>query len=412
MPENHLDRLTPNGHRSAEQFHHGADRDIMDEDYDMVQLLQQSLALRYPVPDPEDTWQRVLSSHARSRASTEVPGARRHDSTLQSLVSIGAPPLLTIPLPHVAPAPAAYIPWRSGLAVLALAAVVVLGLLGSLRGVIGWSWTHAQRGDVLPTQEATSPDQDVLALEPAALQAQLGPGWRVVGTWAGVADHDAPAITGFVGSTRLEFGGPNGARLTLVIMPLALDTSATSKAWDWNRGVLDDTVQDQMDPQSPGLSTEPQDATVPGCAQALHQEGSGKVDWMYLVGVTLCTVDAREVILVTASGEILGREGSAASDQMATFIARQLAAAPIVPTHRSRRDANGGLFREPSRDASVERPLPPGAPLRWTGAFEQVNNGDAKGYWLQMQTVDGTEGWVSETALIGTPLVAEGASGP
>lgn len=407
MTEDHRYPLTPNGHRNSKP-QGGSDGDLTLEDQSMVQMLQQAAAMRYPVPDPEVTWQRIMARQAPSNVRAVNKRGHQRDRTLPPLVSSGAPHLPAMPKPQALPAPPLHVQWRPVLAVLALSAVVGLGLLGSLRGVLEWSWPLAQRGMILPMQEAASSDQVVLALDPADLQAQLGPGWSIEGSQAGVADVEAPAITGFLGSTRLQFGGPNGARLTLVIMPLAADASAISKAWSWTREDLADIVQYAMDPNSSTLAYGPEDTTVPGCAQAIHREGDGKVDWMYLVGVTLCQVDTQEMVLVTTSGEILGNEGSAASDQMASFIAKHLVSSPIVPTHHyDGIDTGDGLSRDPSPDAPVVEPLPRGAPLRWTGELERTVNGDVETYWLQMQTADGTEGWVPGTSLVPTPQSAE-----
>lgn len=381
--------------------------DVSFDDHAMVQTLQQAVAMHYPVPDANVAWRHVLRQHTHQHAGAGVPHGEQQEITPPLVMNSIAPPHRAVRTTQDQLASPTRVAWRSALGVAALVAVIVLGFLGSARGIIDWPRVPAQTEDSVDTLQAVSPDdQEVLALDPEKLGEHLGTGWNLTSAWSGVADVGASDFTGFLGSTRFVFRGPEEALITVDIRPVAGDPASPAVAWAWAK---EDALYEQSRLVAGGSS---QPTSLQGCRDALHMEGARKADHSSVGGVTLCAVDSSEIVLTTTAGEVLGSEGWTASDRVATFVAAELAEASIVPTHRYEGSGaiGSGLYQNALLNAPLVQPLNRGARLRWTGDAAPSPDSGSKTPWLRMRTVEGMEGWVPGELL--DPAVEGEVSGP
>lgn len=373
-----------------------------DEDQVLVHTLYQAVAMHYPAPDAGVAWQRVMAreAHRNQRAAELID--QTSEEILSVLVLAGAAHDAARPFPQNVPQSRRRSRWHSISSVILLAAVIVLALLGSIRGIVAWPPFQARPGDTPTTFQAVSSDGDpeVLAIDPDVLIVHLGSGWKLSSALAEIANVMEPMFDGSLGSTRFVFRGPEGALTIVEVLPVAADPSALASAW----AQTDSESLIEMGRLEP--ETRSREAViVTGCRQAIHIEGARKSEPPSPVGITLCAVESSEIVLVTTSGEFLGNEGWSASDRVATFVAAELAAAPIVPTHRfvHRSETESGLYQAALTGSPLLRPLASGTLLRWTGDVAPSPNAVSKTPWLKMRTADGPEGWVPGDLLIPAP---------
>ena len=359
----------------------------------MVHLLQEAVVTRYPVPDATTAWNRVLALQTTPGVDG---GASPIDPQRFPRFAVARTSAVQHRDPASTQAPStlpALVSWRAILGVVTLATVIVVGLLGSLRGSVAWPPLPAQTSEPSVTMPAvSSAAQDVLAFDPALLVRHLGAGWSLSSGRALVAEVGAPDFTGFLGTTRLVLRGPEEALITVEVRPVAADFFSMDSAWSWAHS---DALMEQGRLVAAEASSE--SANVQGCRQALHIERMREADRTAIGGVTLCAVASSEIVLVTTSGAVLGAEGWAASDQVASVVAQALADATFVPTHRYEGASTParGLLQSPLTNAPVTQPLTWGTLLRWTGDAAVSPIPDSETPWLKMRTAEGMEGWVS-----------------
>ena len=140
----------------------------------------------------------------------------------------------------------------------------------------------------------------------------FGDDWALLATPAPTAEISAAFRDVAFG----VYGGPNGARITLVVYLVAEGMTAVRDSWEIaNKDYEAYRLEMDWGFQS---TRETETATAPlpaGCADARRIYGVEKIGFQtFPVGLTLCASDPDVIVLAYASGEVNGLSGYEASD--------------------------------------------------------------------------------------------------
>lgn len=162
---------------------------------------------------------------------------------------------------------------------------------------------------VTVAQDTSSPEAGAQSSRYLPAATAFGTGWKQTDTSGLQVPSDI-----FREGSRGVYGGPNGARVAVLVL-LATDSRvAVRQSWEEATKTFDqyryslaehyDYTQserlDAMDPPS-------------GCVEAKRAEGQDE-RFGFTAGITLCAIDPDIIVLAAASGDITKKTGYAASD--------------------------------------------------------------------------------------------------
>jgi len=167
--------------------------------------------------------------------------------------------------------------------------------------------------------------QEQTAIERLPDAAALGPGWSVL-------DADATAVADLPSALRdaavATYGGPDGARASVLVMLVADGMSAIRDSWELGNDTFD-RYSYQIDEES-GAERDLEDRPLPeGCADGRRTFGTDEVlGANFPAGVSLCAADPDMIVVTYASGDVDGQTGYRASDHLVTLVLKQREDAP------------------------------------------------------------------------------------
>ena len=160
-------------------------------------------------------------------------------------------------------------------------------------------------GVVLAGESGPGSGPAARAYLPAA--AAMGEGWTA---WP--LDSIAVPAAPFREGAAAAYGGPGGARVVVAALLATDGRVAVRQSWEEAIGLYeghrrrleyDGEREDRLTAAAP----------PPGCVEAKRVEGADD-DFGFAAGIVLCAVDPDLILLVVASGDVLGLEGAAAAD--------------------------------------------------------------------------------------------------
>lgn len=190
--------------------------------------------------------------------------------------------------------------------------VILLVMFGCVLGPgrAGWAATEQPISGLLP--------------DPAA----FGEGWTAVQSSALQLPAEA-----FREGVNAVYAGPSGARVMVLVMRETTEHVAVRRSWEEALTLFERASRETARNRNQDAYL----ATLPppqGCLEAKRLEGTVKsigLDTGIPAGITLCAAGSGIIILVTASGTVLGATGHAATDAIVEQILSTQPAATLAP---------------------------------------------------------------------------------
>lgn len=189
--------------------------------------------------------------------------------------------------------------------------VLLMVLVGSFLapGSAGWAATEQAISTLLP--------------DPAT----FGDGWMTAQSSALQLPTEA-----FREGVSAVYAGPAGARVILLVMRETTEHVAVRRSWEEALTLFEragrETARNRNQDEYLATLPPPQ-----GCLEAKRLEGTVKslgLDTGIPTGITLCAADPGLILLVAASGTVLGATGHAAADAIVEHILSTQPAATLV----------------------------------------------------------------------------------
>jgi hypothetical protein len=164
---------------------------------------------------------------------------------------------------------------------------------------------------VTVAQETPLPEAGAQSSRYLPKATAFGTDWKLTDTTGLQVPSDI-----FREGSRAVYGGPNGARVAVLVL-LATDARVAvrqsweeaTKTFDQYRYALaehyDYTQSERLDAMDPPS----------GCVEAKRAEGQDE-RFGYTAGITLCAIDPDIIVLAAASGDVAKENGYSASDQV------------------------------------------------------------------------------------------------